>query len=99
MTNSAPKGLSREAKVWWTRITDEFEVDDNSARLLLGQALEAFDRMRQAQVILGKEGLTTTDRFGQSRGHPMLLTERDSRNAMLKCLGKLNLDIMPAQPR
>ena len=43
--------LSPEARSWWHKITNAWELDV-AALLLLESALESFDRMRQAQKIL-----------------------------------------------
>lgn len=101
MKNSAPqhekppKGLSREAGRWWRRLTTEYEIGDDAGRLILATALEAFDRMRQAQAVLATDGLLIKDRFGQIKAHPLCVVERDSRAQMMAALKALNLDIEP----
>jgi P27 family predicted phage terminase small subunit len=89
-----PAGLSTEAKGWWRRIVGEWELDD-AGFLLLESALECFDRMRQAQELLAKDGLVIQDRFGQSKSHPAATIERDSKAGMLRALRALNLNIEP----
>ena len=90
-----PKTLSREACRWWRRLTSEYEIGDDAGRLILATALEAFDRMRQAQAVLATDGLSIKDRFGQVKSHPLCVVERDSRGQMLAALKALNLDIEP----
>jgi P27 family predicted phage terminase small subunit len=92
---TAPKSLSRQAAKLWRGIQDEYRITDPGGLLILRSALEAFDRMREAQEILSTEGVTTTDRFGQPKAHPMTTVERDSRAAMLGALKQLNLDLEP----
>ena len=105
MKNSAPqppkppKGLTREACRWWRRLIAEYEIGDEAGLLLLQTALESFDRMREAQAALAKDGLTVADRFGQVKVHPLTVVERDSRGQMLASLRALNLDLEPVQPR
>lgn len=95
-----PKKLSAEAKRLWREIVSEYRIDDASGLLILQTALEAFDRMRQAQAIIKKEGASFRDRFEQIKSHPMLIVERDSRSQMLQALKGLNLDIEPlSNPR
>jgi P27 family predicted phage terminase small subunit len=94
-----PHGLSPEARGWWESIQLEYAVADPGGLLILASAVEAFDRMRQAQRRLRREGLTTVDRFGQRKAHPATVIERDSRSAMLAALKQLNLDLEPLQPR
>lgn len=90
-----PKTLSAEAKKWWRRFAEEYEITDEAGLFLLQAGLEAFDRMREAQKQLDTDGLTTKDRFGQVRAHPAVQIERDSRAAMVSAIKALNLDIEP----
>ena len=90
-----PKHLSTEAKRWWRNIAGEYEITDQAGILVLQAALEAFDRMRQAQNVIAKQGPTVTDRFNQVRVHPLVTVERDARAAMLAALKALNLDLEP----
>ena len=94
-TPKPPKGLSREACQWWRRLTAEYDIGDDAGRLILATALEAFDRMRQAQAVLATDGLSIKDRFNQVKAHPLCVVERDSRAQMLAALKALNLDIEP----
>ena len=89
-----PKNLSAEAKRWWKKIVSGWELDD-AGFLVLENALESFDRMRQAQEMLAKVGLVTTDRFGQQKVHPAVLVERDAKAGLLRALRALNLQIEP----
>ena len=93
----APKPLSTEAARWWRKLVDEYSVDDVAGRLLLMVALEAFDRMRQAQEAVARDGIAVTDRFKQVKAHPLCTVERDSRAQMLAALKALNLDIEPTR--
>ncbi|MGC8541873.1 MAG: P27 family phage terminase small subunit [Phycisphaerae bacterium] len=94
-TPKAPVTLSAEAKNLWRRLLSEYELNDSAALALLANALQAFDRMREAQALLARDGICPPDRFGQPRAHPAVLIERDSRAAMLKHLGALHLDVEP----
>lgn len=95
MTKQPPKNLSIEARNWWKKIINEYEISDEAGFLILQTSLEAFDRMRDAQRILKKEGVQVADRFGQLKAHPLLTTERDSRAQFMQGLKALNLDIEP----
>jgi P27 family predicted phage terminase small subunit len=90
-----PKRLSTEGKAWWRKLVAEYGIEDQAGLLLLQTALEAFDRMRDAQRVVAAEGMTTTDRFGQIKAHGLLTVERDNRAQMLSALRQLNLDIEP----
>lgn len=90
----APDGLSDEAKGWWGKFVSGWDLDE-SALLILETALQALDRLREAQVELAKNGIVLLDRFGQSKLNPAVLVERDSRSAMLTALKSLGLDLEP----
>ncbi len=89
-----PAHLSPEAKGWWARVISGWDLDDPSL-LLLESALELFDRMRQAQRLIKKDGMVVKDRFGQRRPHPACLIERNSKLGMLRHLRELGLDLEP----
>jgi Phage terminase, small subunit len=89
-----PRHLSREAKDWWKRINENWELDD-AALLILQSALEAFTRMKLAQKQIEKDGLTIEDRFGMPKENPAIAIERKSRDSMIRALKSLNLDIEP----
>ena len=94
-----PKTLSREAAALWRRLISEYGITDEGGLLLLGTAMEAFTRMREAQAALAKDGLVIRDSFGQIKAHPICVVERDSRAQMLAALKALNLDLEPINPR
>jgi P27 family predicted phage terminase small subunit len=92
-----PKHLSAEAQAWWRRLTEQWDLDDPSLLILEG-ALEAFDRMRAAQAIIAKEGVTCKDRFKQIKQHPATLVERDAKATLLRGIKALGLDLEPINP-
>lgn len=89
-----PKHLSREAKRWWKKINESWQLDD-AALLILTSGLEAFDRMKQAQGLIQETGLIVKDKFNQHKENPAIAIERKSRDSMVRCLKTLNLDIEP----
>ena len=97
-TPRAPSHLTREAQKWWRRINEGWTLDDPGL-LILESALEAFDRMKQAQAVLKQDGIITQDRFGQDRQHPATKVERSARDSMIRSLKALNLDIEPLHDR
>lgn len=94
-TVKAPPKLSREARRLWERITTEYTIEDTPGLVLLESALESFDRVKEAQRIIAREGAIVRDRFGQRRQHPATLVERDAKLQMLRALAALNLEIFP----
>ena len=87
-----PAHLSKEARQWWTKIVDLYEIDEPGL-LLLRTAMESLDRLREAQDMIREEGIVVKDRFNQSRQHPATLVERDAKNMLLRSIKARNLDI------
>jgi P27 family predicted phage terminase small subunit len=89
-----PANLTREAKAWWRRIVERWELDEHCL-LLLGNALEALGPMREAQKILSEEGRMVEDRFGQKKEHPMVATELAYKATLLQNIKAIGLDLEP----
>ena len=98
-TQKAPSHLTAEAKKIWREILDEYAIDDAAGLRILRVALEAFDRAQAARATIDKDGMTVKDKFGQTKPHPLLPIERDSRAAFLAGLKALNLDLEPLRDR
>lgn len=86
-----PKALSAEASRIWRSVAREFELEAHHWAIL-GVALEAFDRMREAQAAVTADGAYIAGRFGM-KAHPALAIERDSRLAYLRAIRELGLDL------
>lgn len=95
----APKHLSPEAKKWWQRIMETYDISDDGGQWILQTACEAYQRMSECKAILDRDGLTVEDRHGQKKPHPLIPAERDARAAMLSALKQLNLDLEPLNDR
>jgi P27 family predicted phage terminase small subunit len=93
-TPKPPERLSDEAGGWWVKIVEAWDLDD-PAMLILESSLEAFDRMRAAQAVIARDGVTILDRWQQPKQHPATMVERDSRAALLRGLKALGLDLEP----
>ncbi|MDO8862470.1 P27 family phage terminase small subunit [Haliea sp. E1-2-M8] len=87
--------MSTEARSWWDRLLAEYGIADDAGLLLMQTALESFDRMRDCQAAVTRDGAMIKDRFDQLKPHPLLATERDARAQMLSALKALNLDLEP----
>lgn len=87
--------LSTEAKNLRKKILEEYSIDDAAGTHILNTACEAFDRMRVAQKAIEVDGITTMDRWGQIKAHPLCSVERDARAQFLAALKALNLDLEP----
>jgi len=88
-----PGHLGVEQKRMWLAYMDGWSID-HAGRQLLCLALEAHQRMRQAQRALKRDGLVLKGRL-----NPVVIVERDSRLAMLKALRQLGLDLEPLHDR
>jgi phage terminase small subunit len=92
----APKGLSVEAGKRWAVYNGEYEFDAVQLHVLEA-ALEAFDRMRQAQAEIRENNgrVTFEDRWGQVKPHPAVAVEAQSREQYTRLIDKLGLDLEP----
>ena len=94
-----PPALSREGKRLWQAVLAAYDLDEPGL-LLLRLALEALDRLRQAQVMVRQEGLTVTNpKTGALQPHPALRVEVEARQAILRCWAALGLDFIPPLER
>jgi P27 family predicted phage terminase small subunit len=95
-----PEHLSLEAKRTWKALLAEWpSIGDVAGLRILRVALESFDRAQEARQTMDKDGMTVVDKFGQTKPHPLLPIERDSRAAFLSGLKALNLDLEPLRDR
>lgn len=86
----APPQLSADARQAWREIVSEYDGWGVVELSILCSALEAYDRMKQAQKELRKK-LFMKDKYGQVRVHPCVSIERDSRQAYLRALRQLGI--------
>ena len=83
--------LSVEARDFYTRITDGWELGADGLAILL-VAAESLDRLRDAQREVAKRGLLVSTAKGGAKMNPAASIERASRLAFLGALRQLNLD-------
>src|SRR5205809_1219299 len=91
----APAHLSRRMKSYWREIVGEFLLAPHQIELLR-RGCEAADRADEARRIVEREGLTVTDRYGQTKPHPAVNIERDARLAIARLIRELALS--PEEP-
>ena len=87
-----PKHLEACEAHLWRRLLEQFAFPDVAARALLAAVCEAHQRMRRCREQIAKDGETITDRFGQTKAHPLLAAERDARAAFISGMRALRLD-------
>ena len=98
-TQKPPVHFTSETKKIWWELLGEYTIDDTAGLHILRVALEAFDRAQAARATIDKDGMTIKDKFDQTKPHPLLPIERDSRAAFLAGLKALNLDLEPLKDR
>lgn len=92
----APR-LSSEATTFRRCVLRDFALDE-SGQLLLRQACEALDRVREAQRLLSRDGVVVYDRWKQAKPHPAVQVEATARFQLLRCLKQLGIDLEPLEP-
>ncbi len=90
-TTRDARPLSPAAQAWRERILGQYALDEPGL-LMLGAALEAYDRAREAQALVDADGICFRDRWGQLRANPAAGIERASREQMIRCLRALGID-------
>ncbi len=98
MRTTPPKHLSREASKLWRDLVNEYGISDGAGLLYVERACESLDRLRSAQAVLKKEGLTVAGQGGTTKAHPCAAIERDAHSAFRQSLKALNLDLEPIGP-
>lgn len=96
--NSAINHLEAPERKLWRDFTESGDMGDAYSQKLLLTALEAHQRARKAREAIDKEGMTVTDKWNQTKPHPLLTCERDSRSAFLTAMKMLNIDVIESGP-
>jgi len=90
--NGVPLYLSAEARRFWKRVNDDYELEP-SALLVLKTACEAHDRAQQARRLIANEGMILG-----SRRHPATDVEATAQGLFLRAMRQLGLDIEQPGP-
>ena len=75
MAKHVPRGLSAEAQKLFRETVAQNGldvIDDAASMTLLANAAFALVRLRKAEAIIRKAGQTVTDRFQQTKAHPLM---------------------------
>ena len=92
-----PQPLTADGFRLWSAITTEYRLDPAGLEIL-GLACEAYARACQAAAIVDKDGLMSSNRFGDVREHPAVKAERDARGQCLVALKMIGLNLEPVGP-
>jgi len=87
-------GLEPATKKWIESVCRDWELEPHHVKLLI-LAGHHFDRVRQAQAVIARDGPTFLDRFSQPKLRPEIQIERDSSVVFSRLLRELSLDIEP----
>ena len=87
---AAPGHLTPSSVAWWDDVAGEYDLDEATASVLL-VACEAKDQAARARAVLGRDGETVTDRFGQLTAHPSVLIEKNARADMQRAIRQLDV--------
>lgn len=91
-----PKQLKATGRAFWKLVQETFAIADHQQPLVT-VAAELLDRADECRRIIDDEGVTVVDRFGQTKSHPLLPSERDARNAFLLACSRLGIDARPPE--
>jgi P27 family predicted phage terminase small subunit len=93
-----PKGLSAEARKFWTAVVTDYTLEAHHLAIL-ERACEQLDRLRAAQAAIGEHGLLIDGRFGL-KPNPAVGMARDATTLHMRALRELGLDLeAPATSR
>lgn len=93
-----PDHLGEAGNAYWHLVAAEYALGDDDLTLL-SSACEMLDRAESARQTITSGGLIVVDRFGQSKPHPAVDIERQSRLAFVRIRRELALDVEPPASR
>src|SRR5262245_31981807 len=79
----------------WTRIQQEFRVEDAAGVEMLTLACEALDRASTCRTQIDADGEVIRGKGGAVREHPALRHELSNRSFVVRTLARLGLDTEP----
>ena len=85
---ATPQGLSAASKKIWDEVNGAWVLGVESI-VLLQTALEAYDRLKQAQKQVDTDGITITSPSGLIRPHPSLRLEKEAAGRFLQAWKQL----------
>ncbi len=95
MEKRPPSHLGKHGKQLWSQLIDEYGISDSAGLAYVTTACECLDRMREAQGLIKKHGVSIETGGGSLKTNPACKVELDSRNGFLAAMKAFNLDIEP----
>ena len=85
-----PEHLSDEAKAWFAKIVQDYEMQEHDL-LTLRAAAEAWDTCEAARKQVAAEGMTFVDNRKAVRPHPAVAIALTARTQFLRAMRELSL--------
>lgn len=85
--------LSPQARKLYSQIQDQWQIAEQPGCSILLTAMECWDQMREARIIIRRDGAIVKDRFGQDKLHPAVQLLKEARAHFLASVKALNLDL------
>lgn len=89
--HTASRKWGKEAKSVFRGVCKLYDLADHEAETL-ARACQQLDHAIRAGREVERDGVSTTDRFGQTREHPALASERQCLNSYRLLMRELRLD-------
>ena len=94
-----PDHLEEPEADMWRQFLNTYEIDTVGEQAVLAEALASHMRARRCRERIAQEGEIIRDRFGQSVAHPLLVAERNARQAFVSAMKTLRVvDAQPQKP-
>lgn len=97
-TPKCPTGLSKRSRDLWSAVLADYDLGPAELEVLRG-ALVSLDRADEAAEVLKTDGLSTVDRYGSPKAHPLLDVEQRCRTAFRQSVRQLGLEVDDDTPR
>ncbi len=92
-----PSGLSPRSGHLWRETLSTWELSPTEMAVLEG-GLRSLDRADQAAEVLKEEGLSTVDRYGAPRAHPLIDIELRARREFANAVRQLGVKLTAETP-
>ena len=89
-----PATLGCESRRLWRELNGAYLLEKPQL-MTLRVALEAYDRLLEAQAIIAREGLIYETETKYKRAHPALAIEKAARDGFLRAWASLDWDVEP----
>lgn len=92
-----PIALSRRSGRLWRDVLAAWELSP-AEKVVLENGLRSLDRADQAAAVLSDEGISSVDRYGAPRAHPLVDVEVRCRREFASAVRQLGVKLVDEQP-